>query len=304
MKPFLTNLLAFLAVSTSAAEPFRPNLGPEQERITVRCGEVTLLFRQASQWTPGRIDFRGAPMTTERSAYGTVFSFPDVGFIGTAHLENEPEPLKSISFFLDGSQIEDPEAELVANDHFRFERVSRVRDFHLRGVIEIKNDRLYETATVSTTNAVPLKLVYHFMHAWRPTVSAYLAGRDGEASADLRRGGLHDGDDVVRKFYLNEPVDWIAVYEPESSQFAVSRILETPEEGTHLSMIWNVPGTYRKYYLKCFSDEIVPAGFNGTWRMVTGFGQSDPASWESAAQALAAALTPSQKKPIGVGTAH
>lgn len=289
----LSLLPACLAFSLSApaiaAEPFVPNLGPDQERITVRCGEVSLLFRQASQWTPGRIDFRDSPMTTERSAYGTVFSFPEVGFIGTGHLENEPEPLESVTFLVDGERVETPGSELDANQVFRFERESRVRDFHLSGVIEIKNDRLYETAIVTNENAVPLKLVYHFMHAWRPTVTAYLAGKD-EAPDQAFRGALRDDEEVARKFYLNDSVDWMAVYEPESQQFAVSRILETPEEGTHVSMIWNVPGTYRKYYLKCFNNDTVPANFHGTWRMVTGFGSSDPASWEAKARALAAEL--------------
>lgn len=287
--PVLLTCLA-ISLSGSAAEPFKPNLGPDQERITVRCGEVSLLFRQASQWTPGRIDFRGAPMTTERSAYGTVFSFPEVGFIGTGHLENEPEPLESVAFFLDGEKVANFDTELEAKDRFRFERVSRVRKFHLRGVIEVKDDRLYETATVTTASAVPLKLVYHFMHAWQPTVSAFLAGKDDTPDA-LIRGELRDGEDVARKFYLNERVDWVAVYEPESGQFAVSRLLEIPDTGKHVSMIWNVPGTYRKYYLKCFNNETVPAGFEGTWRMVTGFGASDPESWEEKARALAGELS-------------
>lgn len=289
----LSLLPACLAFSLSApafaAEPFVPNLGPDQERITVRCGEVTLLFRQASQWTPGRIDFRDSPMTTERSAYGTVFSFPEVGFIGTGHLENEPEPLESVTFLVDGEKVETPGSELDANQVFRFERESRVRDFHLSGVIELKDDRLYETAIVTNVNAVPLKLVYHFMHAWRPTVTAYLAGKD-DAPDQTFQGALRDDEEVARKFYLNDSVDWIAVYEPESQQFAVSRILETPEEGTHVSMIWNVPGTYRKYYLKCFNNDTVPAHFHGTWRMVTGFGSSEPESWEANARALAAEL--------------
>jgi hypothetical protein len=86
-------LLLFVTASRSK-EPFKPKLGPDLPAITVSCGDVSLLLRQASQWTPRRIDFRGHAMTTERSAYGTVFSFPDCGFIGTAHLENEPEPLK------------------------------------------------------------------------------------------------------------------------------------------------------------------------------------------------------------------
>lgn len=287
-------LAALLALTLAGAaallanEPFKPNLGPDLSAITVTCGEVTLMLRQASQWTPGRIDFRGAAMTTERSAYGTVFSFPEVGFIGTGHLENEPEPLVSLSFVLDGKALESP-GESLEGESFRFERRSRVRDFDLHGIVEIRDNRLFETATVSTEVATPLKLVYHFMHAWRPTVSAFLAGRD-ETPDERIRGELKDNESVVRKFYIQDRVDWIAVYEPESGQFAVSRLLEAPTEGGHVSMIWNVPGTYRKYYLKCFQNETVPAGFSGTWRMVTGFGSSDFADWENAARELAAEL--------------
>lgn len=251
----------------------------------MKCGELTVLLRQASQWTPGRIDYREAPMTTEKSAYGTVFSFPEVGFIGTGHLENEPEPLESLSFFLDGKRIEEPAAEL-RGETFRFERVSRVRQLHLHGIVELKNGRLYETAIISSEGEVPLKLLYHFMHAWRPTVTAFLAGADEEPDRILR-GPLLDTEEENRKFQVNEKVDWVAVYEPESGQFAVSRLLEAPFEGGHVSMIWNVPGTYRKYYLKCFQNSSVPSGFTGTWRMVTAFGASPFDTWEAAALNLA-----------------
>lgn len=291
-RTFTRNLSLLLALPSLVAgtEPLRPGAAtlPERDRVTIRCGDIALLLRRKSQWTPGRIDFRGAPMTTERSAYGTVFSFPGVGFIGTGHLENEREPIESLSFVLDGRQVENP-GETLEGGRFRFERVSRVRAFRVHGIVRIENDRLLESVTVSTDEAVPLKLVYHFMHAWRPTVNAYLAGRD-DAPEPVARGSLEDGEEVTRKFSINERVDWIAVYEPDSGQFAVSRLLEAPERGGHVSMIWNVPGTYRKYYLKCFQNETVPAGFSGTWRMVTGFGVADPNGWEDAARALAVKL--------------
>jgi hypothetical protein len=272
----------------SAKEPFKPNLGPDLPRITVTCGDVALLLRQTTQWTPGRIDFRGKAMTTESSAYGTVFSFPDVGFIGTAHLENEPEKLQSLDFFLDDRRLAAPTAELKGGN-FRLERKSRIRTFDLTNVTEIKDHRLYETTTAHTTEAVPLKLVYHFMHAWRPTVSAFLAGSDAAPDKNIS-GPLRDDKEVARKFYINERVDWMAVFEPQSGQFAVSRLLQVPEFGEHIATIWNVPGTYRKFYLKCFSSATVPAGFTGTWRMVTAFGSATPETWEAQARSLAATL--------------
>lgn len=277
-------LLALLPLSLQAATPEdRPNQGPDLPQITVHCGKVTLLLRQASQWTLGRIDYNGVPMTTERSAYGTVFSFPEVGFIGTRHLENEPENLQSLSFFLDGEAIAEPTAELKGTS-FRFVRESRIRGFLLTNMIELENDRLLETTTVRANEEIPLKLVYHFMHAWTPTVSAYLAGND-DANAPQFEGDLTDAPETARTFVINKPVDWMAVYEPGSSQFAVSRLLESPEVKS-FSKIWNVPGVYRKYYLHCFPNQTVPAGFDGTWRMVTSFGKSSKPEWKSAAQQL------------------
>ncbi len=290
VSPHILPLVLGLALTgfVTAKEPFKPNLGPELPRITVACGDVTLLLRQATQWTPGRIDFRGKPMTTESSAYGTVFSFPDVGFIGTAHLENEPEKLQSLDFFLEDKKIDAPTAELKGSA-FRLERKSCIRAFDLTNVTEIKDHRLYETTTVHTVEAVPLKLVYHFMHAWRPTVSSFLVGSDALPENTIS-GPLCDDKEVARKFYINQRVDWMAVYEPQSGQFAVSRLLQAPELGGHIATIWNVPGTYRKFYLKCFEGKTVPAGFSGTWRMVTAFGSATPETWESAARTLAAKL--------------
>lgn len=274
--------------AVTAKEPFRPNLGPDLPGITVTCGDVTLLLRRDSQWTPGRIDFRGQPMTTEKSAYGTVFSLPGVGFIGTAHLENEPEPLTRLTFELDGQPLAAPAARLAGRS-FRFVRESTVRGFRLRCDYELKDQRLFETTAVSTAEATPLKLVYHFMHAWRPTVSAYLAGIDS-APGEAIGGPLVDSESEARKFHIQKRVDWVAVYEPVSGQYAVSRLLAAPGTGGHLSMLWNVPGTYRKYYLRCFSDDTVPAGFSGTWRLVTGFGAAGADTWEAGARALAGEL--------------
>jgi hypothetical protein len=290
VSPRILSLALGLALTgfATAKEPFKPNLGPELPRITVTCGDVTLLLRQATQWTPGRIDFRGSAMTTESSAYGTVFSFPDVGFIGTAHLENEPEKLRSLDFFLDNQRIEIPAAELKGST-FRLERKSRIRTFDLTNTTEIKDHRLYETATVHTAEAVPLKLVYHFMHAWRPTMSAFLAGSDSLPDHTIS-GPLRDDKEVAKKFYINQRVDWLAVYEPKSGQFAVSRLLQVPELGGHTATLWNVPGVYRKSYLKCFESATVPAGFTGTWSMVTAFGTSPLETWEAQACSLAATL--------------
>ncbi|MEM7011540.1 MAG: hypothetical protein AAF585_08670 [Verrucomicrobiota bacterium] len=283
-------LLAIILIASPGirADEFKPNLGPDFKTITVHCGEVTMLLRQKSQWTPGRIDFRSTPMTTEQSAYGTVLMFPEIGFIGTGHLENEPEDLKRLTFTLDGKEIAKPEAELSGKS-FRFVRESRIRDFRLKCEFEIKGNRLIETTTLAADKDVPMKLLYHFMHAWKPEMSDLIAGFDADPDNLLTQQLLND-EAVVRKMYLNQRVDWMAIYDPDSSQFAVSRLLEAPELGGHEAKVWNVPGTYRKFYLMCFSNETVPAGFEGTWRMVTAFGAADKETWRDQAKKRATEL--------------
>lgn len=280
----VASLLPSFALGQKAA--FRPNLGPDLPTIIVRCGDVGVLLRQKSQWTMGRIDFRGKPMSTEKSAYGTVLLFPNLGFIGTAHLENEPEPLESLSFELDGVKIENPTAELQGKQ-FKFTRVSKIRGVKLICEIELKEDRLYETTTLETKEEVPLKLLYHFMHAWLPSVSHYAAG---DEKGGVESGEFPNDEVAMRKMFVNRKVDWFAAYEPTNRQFAVSRLLSTPELGGHQSMVWNVIGTYRKYYLKCFADGVIPAGFKGTWKMVTGFGEAELAGWSATAEGVAKQL--------------
>ena len=87
-------------------------------------------------------------MTTERSAYGTVFSFPGVGFIGTAHLENEPEQLQSTQWFMDTLAV-DAANHMAATHKIRFLRKSKIRAFETTSEWLIQKDRLYETVEAS-----------------------------------------------------------------------------------------------------------------------------------------------------------
>jgi hypothetical protein len=202
--PFTVITLALLGFSSGAMaqkKPFKPNLGPNLPRITVHAGDVSLLLRQTSQWTPGRIDYRKIPMTTERSFYGTVFMFPEIGFIGTGHLENEPENLQSLHFFVDGKEIKTPGETIEADQSFKFHRTSKIRDFDLETTIEIHDNKLYETATIHAHKDVPLKLVYHFMHAWKPEISEFCTHVGGQTVS----GKLNDLEENHRKFFINKP---------------------------------------------------------------------------------------------------
>ena len=279
--------LALCATTTAGAEddPAWP------EHISVKCGDLAINFEGPTRrWTIENIKFRDVLVAPGRGASGTVFNFPDIGFIGTAHHENETEPVDDLKFFIDDKPLNEVPAEL-SGDTFRLERQSHVKNFSLEGQVEIRDNRLWETASFqlpADAEPVPLKLVYHFMHPWHVDSTHYMAGRDGEI---IVKGELGGDEEQNRKFFVNQEVDWIAIYNQNTKTYLVSYLLEKPDVGTSVATIWNVHGAYRKFYLRCFTNDTVPAGFDGTYKMVTGFGVAEADEWKAAATALANTLS-------------
>lgn len=261
------------------------------EHIAVKCGDLAVNFEGPTRrWTIENITFRDVLVAPGRGASGTVFRFPEIGFIGTAHHENETEPVDDLQFFIDDEKLDEVAAEL-SGDSFRLERKSHVKTFALESTVEIRDNVLRETATVrlpADADPVPLDLVYHFMHPWHVDSTHYLAGRDGEIIAD---GELDRSEDANRHFYVNQPADWIAIYNANTETFIVSYLQKKPAISTAIAAIWNVHGAYRKFYLRCFTNDTVPAGFDGTWHMVTGFDVAGQDQWQEAARKLADQLS-------------
>ena len=257
------------------------------EHLSVKCGDLAVNFEGPKRrWTIENIRFQDVLVAPQNGASGTVFNFPDIGFIGTAHHENEVEPVDNLEFFLDGKKLADIPAE-VSGETFRLQRKSHVKTFTLEGEVELRDNRIWETATFrlpADADPVPLKLVYHFMHPWHVDSTDYMAGRDGKITAS---GELDRSEQEDRKFYVNEEVDWIAIYNANTKTYLVSYLLEKPDVSTAIAAIWNVNGAYRKFYLRCFTNDTVPSGFEGTYRMVTGFGVAEEAEWKKVATELA-----------------
>ncbi len=286
---FLTPILALLLTATAIALAEDNPSWPEH--LTVKAGDLTVNFEGPKRrWTIESIKFGDVLVAPATGASGTVFNFPDIGFIGTAHHENETEPVDDLQFFIDGKKLDEVPAELSGKT-FRLERKSHVKTFSLEGSIEIRDNRLWETATFrlpAHAEPVPLKLVYHFMHPWHVDSTHYMAGRDGEIIAE---GELDRSEEADHKFYVNQAADWIAIYNENTKTFIVSYLQEKPDVSTAIAAIWNVHGAYRKFYLRCFTDDIVPADFDGTYRLVTGFATAEADAWQKAAEALAVELS-------------
>ncbi|PYV18008.1 MAG: hypothetical protein DMG07_04745, partial [Acidobacteria bacterium] len=120
---------------------------------------------------------------------------------------------------------------------FRVVKRSRIRDVSLESDVAVARDRITERTIVRVERAVPLRFVYHFMHAWIPTATAYLAGRAGGEEVE---GELRDAPETDRQFYVNREMDWIAVYDGPSGKGVVSRLLERPALGGATMKLWNV----------------------------------------------------------------
>ena len=288
--------LTTLVLTAVAAVPVVAEDDPAwPEHLSVKCGDLAVNFEGPKRrWTIENILFRDVLVAPENGASGTVFNFPEIGFIGTAHHENEVEPVDDLEFFLNGKKLANIPAEL-SGDTFRLQRKSHVKTFTLEGEVELRDNRIWETATFrlpADADPFPLKLVYHFMHPWHVGSTHYMAGREGEVTAS---GELDRSEKENRKFYVNEEVDWIAIYNANTKTYLVSYLLEKPDVSTAIAAIWNVDGAYRKFYLRCFTNDTVSSGFDGTYRMVTGFGVAEEGDWEKAAENLAAQL--SELKP-------
>jgi hypothetical protein len=256
--------------------------------VLAACGDVAIRIDGPKLWTISRIDFRGVPLSTENSAYGTVLSFPGAGIIGSGHLDKGKEDVTRLEFLVDGKPVESP-PERVNCRSFELKRRSRIREFALQGSVAVRQDRLYEQVTISSGAPVALDFLYNFMHAWLPTVSDFVAENEGSG---IVRGHLPDEEQFQREFFVKQQLKWIAIYLQSLHKGAVSVLLERPAAGGAEALIWNVPPYYRKFYLKSFTGQTPPANFRGTYRMVTGFFDAQPDDWEAAARTLAEALRP------------
>ena len=282
-------LICFL---TAANDGRRARSTEPSERIENRTTSLTaeidnLVIRidGAKLWTLSRIEDHGTLLGVEHSAYGTVINIQNVGFIGTAHREVETEEVTELDFQLDGEPVA-VSATNVRGSQLKITRKSRIRSFQLDSILEIRDRRLFQSVRIRTADAVDLKVMYPFMYAWTPTATEYLFGAD-------------DGSQVPGIFLAAAPQphqfdqigkQWFAVYDGPSGRGAVSRVLARSKVGESGMRVVDAPEVYRKFYLMCFAEQQVPAGFDATYEIVTGFFQADKSHWQSVASQLAKSL--------------
>ena len=103
------------ALQTRAAQSITQTNRPTS--LTAKVGDVLVRIDGPKLWTLSRIEYKGALLGVEDSAYGTVVNIRNVGNLGTAHFldvpghpgEVEKEQVHELRFFIDGRQLRDDE---------------------------------------------------------------------------------------------------------------------------------------------------------------------------------------------------
>ena len=272
-----------------AAETDRPN------SLTISIGDVAARIDGPKMWTLSRIDYQSTVMAIEDSAYGTVFTIRDVGTLGSAHFldvpdkpgEVEKEDVTRLRFFLDDQPVtEISKTMTISGESFRMERRSRIRMIDVDCSLQLRDGLLIELARVRTAEAVDLRLGAAMMYAWSPTMTDYLFGDDegvlnrGKFIPDAAKA-TEGGDKTAR---------WVAVYDEKCGKGAISYIVQQPPEAGTWWQFTDAPKVYRKMRLLFYTEQIMPAGFDGTFQTATCFFSATENKWEAKAQQLATEL--------------
>ena len=249
--------------------------------IVADVGDLQVRFESRSFWTLYRIDHKGDRLCLDRfgSHYGSVASFPGVGFIGSGHTENEDEEVVDLKLFVDGKPVNKPGPKITCRQ-VRLQKVSRIRDLVLRTEIAVEDNRIIEDVRLKAEKATAVNLIYHFMHPWTFTATEYLA----ESLDGARIEGTFTGDKVQK---IDKATRWSAIYDPPTKKGAVTYVLDAPAEDDWRTRYWDVPNVYRKHYLATFLNKTIPAAKEFHYRIVTVPFEAVPAQWQETAARVA-----------------
>ena len=265
------------------------------ESLTVGVGDLLIRIDGPKMWTPSRIDYQKTVMAVEDSAYGSVFTIRGVGALGSAHFldvpnkpgEVEKENVSLLRFFLDDRPVTEISPTMsIAGKSFRMERRSRVRSIDLESSVSLRDGVLIESARVRTEAAVDLRIAAAMMYAWTPTATVYLFGDDN----GLRSRGTFLPETAKSTEGGDKAARWMAVYDPPSGKGAVSYVVKHPPGADTWLQFTDGPKVYRKMRLLFFPEQIMPAGFDGTFQTATGFFSASDSEWETKAQQRATEL--------------
>jgi hypothetical protein len=283
-------LWTLLADASRADEPNLQNANSPgwPQKVVVTVGDLRTRIDGPKLWTLSGIDYQGAVMATEESAYGSVLIIRNVGHLGTAHFldvpgkpgEVEKEQVTSLRFLVDGQPVAKfaPTMNLVGKS-FRMERKSTIRSIELESSVAIADDVLVETASFRATGPIDLRVAYPWMYALSAEAKNYVFGDD----EGIRQRGtfLLEGKTVSQ---VIRNANWMAVFDPASGKGSVCCFLKHPPATEGSFLLIDAPGVYRKVAGYTLVDTVVRDGFTGTYQAGVGFFNATESDWEERAR--------------------
>lgn len=269
--------------------------------ITAAAGAVRIRVDGPKLWTLSRIEYGGSLLGVEESAYGTAVNIRNVGFLGSAHRldvpgrpgEIEEEQVLRLQIRADGRPVHKITSDDVKSDDvvvcqtFRMERESTIRSLSLRSLLVVQDERVTETVRICGSEDMELKVLYPLMYAWSSTVTEWMMS---DCRNDISTGQFDRQVQETASVISRKSARWAAVYDPDARTGAVC-LVTAPEDLEHSLQFIDAPGVYRKLYVVAFSDSTLPAGFNGTFSVITGFFRASKVDWMRESQTVADQLS-------------
>lgn len=283
-----------LLLTTSRARGGAPATQPADQStwpktFTVTVGDIRTRIESSKMWTMSGLEYQGAVMAVEDSAYGTVITIRGVGHLGTGHFldvpgkpgEIEREHVKQLKFFVDDKPIADFQPTMTASGKsFRMERTSSIRALDLECSVDIRDGVMIETSHWRARQDIDLQMTYPLMYAWTPKNTLYLFGDDRGIQ---KRGTFFQDPEQKTDGGLEKESCWMAVFNPENGKGSVCYLVKHPKDAGGWLQWTDGPGIYRKLRIMSFVEKVVPRSFEGTYQSAVGFFSAGEANWEKQA---------------------
>jgi len=248
-------------------------------------GDLRIKFDSATFYNMKRIEYKEKLVGVDSpgTCYGTVFKFPELGFIGSGHIDNgRKEELESLEFYQDGKvvnwEILKNVSELKGND-FKLVKNSLINGIRLSNTIVIENNIIDEHVIFSSFQDIKLSLVYNFMHPFTTEMDQFAT----EDLKGVKGNGIFKGDG---SFLFKKEMKWVAFYSSSLKVCAVSVLTENTCTNQSIAMLWDKPPRYRKFYLRSYMEQILTKDRPVTFHIRTMFADASVENWLVLAEKL------------------
>jgi hypothetical protein len=267
----MKTLIAFIIASTSISIAYGKDSNyPKQ--LYISCGKLDVHLDASKFWNINGVKYDNLPVSVDLKGahWGTVFKFPEIGFIGSGHTENETEKSVRIKIYADGKYIPPEEAaktEKINCSEFKMLKEAQVKDIVFKYSLILKDNNIFETCNIKALKKTPLALMYNFMHPWSEKMTDYYV----QTSDNKSKQGAFKTDNT---FSYTGKFTWVSLYNKGNNAGIVSKA----EAEDSVLFLWDRK-QYKKCYLCSFKEKDLPAEQDISYKMTTAFFISSPEEW-------------------------